>query len=472
VKNISFLLAILLTAGVVYGQQMNYEKISKEAVAYTVIINIKMEISLGTQTTEAQSRSIGTLVSPEGLVLFDGIPLDSDNPFSMMAGMQINTKPKSIEITMMDGTKYPAEFVGVDKFTKIGFCKIKAERKINFRSVVFKKRVNIRVGEWLTLYSLMPEFVDPPLASDIGMVSSLIKVPENFVLTVGFNENQLSSVLYDRDGNPVGVLGQLDNGGMGSLDASRMPSFSQSEQYLPLLGLIGADKLERLINDPPTPGKIDRGWLGVYLQALTPDIADFWGIKTSGGIIINEVAKESPADSAGFKTGDIIARMNDKAININKEENLPVFQREIVDMGAGAHVAFEVLRRNDGKVDTLDLRAVLARAPLTPSEVSSYEDSNFSLIVRDMAFADYNLYNLDRREFNGVVVKEVEAGGWASVGEIMPGDIIQAIGGQKISSVTDARTILTEVAANKPKEVVFFIWRDNKTTFVNVKTEW
>jgi hypothetical protein len=189
VKSVSFILAILLTAGLVYGQQMNYEKISKEATAYTVILNIKIEISLGTQTTEAQSRSIGTIVSPEGLVLFDGIPLDSDNPFSMMAGMQINTKPKGIEITMMDGTKYPAEFVGVDKFTKIGFCKIKAEKKINFGSVVFKKRDNFRVGEWLTLYSLMPEFVDPPLASDIGMVSSLIKVPENFILTVGFNEN-------------------------------------------------------------------------------------------------------------------------------------------------------------------------------------------------------------------------------------------------------------------------------------------
>ncbi len=68
--------------------------------------------------------------------------------------------------------------------------------------------------------------------------------------------------------------------------------------------------------------------------------------------------------------------------------------------------------------------------------------------------------------------KEVESGGWAAVGEIMPGDIIQSIGGQKITSADDAKNALKEIAGKKPKEVVFFVWRYNKTSFVNVKTDW
>ena len=89
-----------------------------------------------------------------------------------------------------------------------------------------------------------------------------------------------------------------------------------------------------------------------------------------------------------------------------------------------------------------------------------------------MVFADYNFYNLDRREFNGVVVKEVESGGWGAVGGIHPGDIIQSIGGQRVASVDDAREAFEKVENDKPEEVIFFVWRNNKTLFINIKTDW
>jgi S1-C subfamily serine protease len=89
-----------------------------------------------------------------------------------------------------------------------------------------------------------------------------------------------------------------------------------------------------------------------------------------------------------------------------------------------------------------------------------------------MVFADYNIYNLDRQTFNGVVVKEVESGSWAEVGGMQPGDIIQSIGSQKITSVDDAKAQLEKIAEDKAKEVVFFVWRDTKTLFINIKTHW
>ena len=141
-------------------------------------------------------------------------------------------------------------------------------------------------------------------------------------------------------------------------------------------------------------------------------------------------------------------------------------------MGANSKVKFEILRRLDGKVDTLGITARLTKAPLTPSEAPAYEDKNFEMTVRDMVFADYNFYKLDRRTFKGVVVKEVEQGGLAAVGEIMPGDIIQSIGSDKITSTDDAKVAFKMLAEKKPKEVVFFVWRDNRTQFVNVKTDW
>jgi S1-C subfamily serine protease len=251
-----------------------------------------------------------------------------------------------------------------------------------------------------------------------------------------------------------------------------MESFSQVEDFLPMLGLLDAERLNRLIAEPPQKGKPDRGWMGIYLQALTTDIAEFWGIDIRGGIIINEVVKDSPAFQAGLKTGDIITHVAGIPIEVDKEEKLPVFQKKISEMGAGTIVDFAVLRRAQGQVDTLDISLTLAEAPLSPAEAPEYEDTHFEMKIRDMVFADYNLYNLDQKTFKGVVVKEIERGGWFDVGGIMPGDIIQSIDGEKIVSIENARKILNRISENKPEDVVFFIWRNNKTLFINIKTDW
>jgi serine protease Do len=472
VKKYILALAGVLIAIKSWGLSFDFSKLDNKAREYTVAVNMTVEISLGMQSTETQDRIIGTVVSKDGLVIFDGTALDGESPFSMMSGMQIDTKPKSVEIVMMDGTKYPADYIGTDRYTHIGFCKINSDKKKEFKFVDFKKRDNFRVGEWLAVYLLMPEYIEPSLAADVGMVASLIKIPEDFALTVGFNDLEMTSVLYDSLGSPVGVLGELSGQGPGFESGQMMQSMSQSQQTLPLLGVIPPDKLEKLFANPPKKGEINRGWLGIYMQVLTSDLADYWGLNAKGGIIINEVAKDSPADSAGLKTGDIMIKIDGKEIGLNKEENMPIFQRQIAELGAGAKANFEILRRQDGKIDTLNLQAVLAAAPLSPSEAPQYKDTNFDLTLRNMVFADYNINNLDRRQFKGVVVKELESGGWAAVGEIMPGDIIQAIDGKKVTSVDDAKEVFSKIAEKKPKEVVFFIWRDNKTSFANIKTEW
>ncbi|RKX30416.1 MAG: hypothetical protein DRP46_05470 [Candidatus Zixiibacteriota bacterium] len=466
------LMTFLLSVGSLSAQNFDFDKIYSRASEYTVAVNLVIEVSFGTQTTDAKNRGIGSIVSADGLVMFDGTPIDSEDPFSIMSGMQISAEPKSIEVVMMDGTKYTAEFIGIDRFTKIGFCRIITEDGKKFPYVQFKKRKSYKIGEWLALFTLLPEYVSPQMGVDIGLVSANIMEPEEFVLTAGFNELEITSILYDTLGTPVGVLGDLENPALSGFDASRMmDSFSQMEDFMPLLGVIGAEKLNKLIKDPPKRGKVDRGWLGIYLQALTPDIAEFWNVDSEGGIIVNEVVKDSPADSAGIITGDILVELEGHPIEVNKEENLPVFQKKISEMGAGAAVALTVIRRQEKGIDTLDINVTLAQAPISPAEAPEYEDINFEIKVRDMVFADYNIFNLDS-DLKGVVVKEVEPGGWGAVGGILPGDIIQSIDGVKTETVDDARAALESMDETKPEEVVFFVWRDSKTLFINIKTDW
>ena len=472
-KKLIAIALILILTGYASAQNFDYDKIYKKAQEYTVTVEIEVEISFGAQTTELKNRGIGIIVSPDGLVMFDGAPIDSDDPYSVISGMQFSVEPKSIEITLMDMTSYTAEFIGIDRFTKLGFCRIVTEDDKKFKHLKLEKRKKFDIGEMLMAHLLLPDYISPPLAADIGMVSAMLKEPEEFILVVGFNELEIGSVLYDSTGAAVGILGPLNNPALSGFDTSPMTeTMSRVEDYIPLLGIIDADKVKKLVENPPERGEITRGWLGIYLQALTSDIAEFWGLEAGGGIIVNEVVDNSPADSAGLKTGDIIIELNGQGVRVDREEALPIFQRRIAEMGADARADFLILRRGEGKIDTLDITATLTKAPLSPAEAPDYEDENFELKLRDMVFADYNIFKLDANEFEGVVVKEVEPGGWADIGGINPGDIVQSIDGQKTTSVDDAEKILTRISKDKSKEVVFFIWRDNKTLFVNIKTDW
>ena len=198
--------------GSVRAQKFDFEKLQDKLKDYTVILDLKIEISFGMQTNEQEQRTLGTIVTEEGLVLFDGSFLATDNPLSAISGMTFKTTPTKIEITTLDGVKYEGEYVGVDDYTKLGFVRITTDEKTRFKPVKFAGGQKFEVGNWLALYMLLPEFVDPPLAADVGMVSLNIKSPEEFPLTVGFSLLEAASVIsFNENLVPVGVLGSLMN---------------------------------------------------------------------------------------------------------------------------------------------------------------------------------------------------------------------------------------------------------------------
>ncbi|MCP4704493.1 MAG: PDZ domain-containing protein [candidate division Zixibacteria bacterium] len=464
-------LLMIIPCSSILAYDFDYKAISKDASEYLVIIDIEVEVSFGTQSTDMKNRTLGTIVSSEGLIIFDGNPINADDPFSVMSGMEVNIEPQKIEITLMDERVYQAEFIGIDQFTKLGFCKIISGEKETFKYLKLKKRNDFKIGEMLTVYMLLPNYVTPSLAVDVGMVSALVEEPEEFVLTVGFNELEAASVIFDNSGDAVGILTRLTNQGQSEFGSSS-GGFTSIEDFMPLLGIGDLDKIMKLFKNPPKKGEATRGWLGIHLQALTTDIAEFWKLNIAGGIIVNEVVESSPADKAGLETGDIIVKLNGHPIEVDSEETLPIFRRKILEFAAETEVSFEIFRRQNGAVDTLNITATLTRAPLSPSEASDFEDNNFEIKIRNMVFADYSFYNLDQEKFKGVVVKEIENGGWASVGGLHPGDIIQSIDGNKVTNIEETQKLLSDIVETKPEEVIFFIWRNNKTLFVNIKTDW
>lgn len=455
----------------VFSQSFEFSKIYPSVSTYTVIIEMQIEVSFGINSSDQEERYLGTIVTSDGMVIFNGTDLASDNLFSSFSGLTVKTTPTKITVTTLDGLQFDADYLGYDRFTKIGFIRIKPTNGEKFTPIQFNRHHQFQVGEWLSLYMLLPEFVSPPLSADIGMVSNLVESPEPFPLTVGFNALQLTSVLYNSANEPVGILGNLMDPTSAGDFGGGMESFGNVG--MPMLGVITADRLETLISSPPTTkGEIERGWLGISLQALTKDIAQFWSLSLSGGIIVNEVIKNSPADKGGVKIGDIIYEVNGQTVDVDREEKVAVFQRMIASLGPGSEVELGVMHTQNEKPDSANLSVTLQKAPISPSDAPDYKDESLELTVRDLVFADYMIFNLDSEDFKGVVVSELVQGGPSSIGGLSIGDVIQRIGSIEIKSVEDAESALKKISQSKPREVIFFIWRRNQTMFVNVKPTW
>lgn len=453
------------------SQSFDFTRLSEQVKPYTVIMKIKVELSFGMQTNQQEQRLLGTIVSDDGLVLFDGALLATEHQFSSMAGMSVKSTPTSIEVTTMDGKKYNADYVGVDRFTKLGFARINDSTGVHFTPVRFVPSQQFKVGSWVSLFMLLPEFVNPPISSDIGMISATVDAPERFPLTVGFNNLQMASVIFDEKLAPVGVLGALMDPSSANTDANGMIE-SLNQFDIPLLGIVTAERLQKLIVSPPKKGEVDRSWLGITLQALTKDIAGFLNVKAGGGIIVNEVQKNSPADKSGLRVGDVIYKMNDQQIDVDMDEKLPMFQRRIAEMPAGTSVEFNVLRPHDKTVDSLTVITKLESAPMSAGNAPSFESKELEFKVRNIVFSDYVSNNLDVGSLKGVVVSELKQGGLADVGGLDIGDIVQRVGNTDVTNVDEIKAAMTQIVTDKPREVIFFIWRNNKTMFVNVKTDW
>jgi S1-C subfamily serine protease len=220
-------LAILLTAVLCLAisssaQTFDQARLQQVMKDFTVILKVKVGISFGMQSSEHDIRLLGTIVTDQGLILFDGSQVTAEHSMASMSGMNLKVTPMSIEVTTMSGTKYKAEYIGVDRFTKLGFARITDAGAARFSPARFVSGQQFRVGSWLTGYMLLPEFVTPPIAADIGMISCLVESPERFPLTVGFNSMEMASVLFDERLVPVGVLGALMDPTASTSDAGGM----------------------------------------------------------------------------------------------------------------------------------------------------------------------------------------------------------------------------------------------------------
>jgi len=205
-------------------------------------------------------------------------------------------------------------------------------------------------------------------------------------------------------------------------------------------------------------GRVQRAWLGVVIQDLTPELAERFGLDASDGALVNEVANGGPAQRGGLRRGDVIVEFNGQ--KIGKMNELP---RIVASSPVGSDVEVEVLRK--GERETLSVR--LGELPDDGTSVPASAPSGGELGLGLQPLTPELAERLGVEPGSGVVVSNVAPGSPAARAGLRRGDIVLEVDQQPVESASDVR----ELVARADARVLLLIRREDRTQYVVVERE-
>jgi serine protease Do len=227
---------------------------------------------------------------------------------------------------------------------------------------------------------------------------------------------------------------------------------SRSGGYMGIGFAIPSNMAKHIMDQIMEKGIVTRGFLGVSLQPVDKDIADAFNLPRPEGALISEVVKDSPADKAGIKQGDIILECNKVPV-----KSLQNFRKDISMMNPGASVKLKVNRKGE----ILTITVLLG---------SSSDNTSSEGVVQKLGMELDNL-TPDLAKQLGYSAKEegvLKPGSPAALAGLRPGFLIQAVNHRKVTSVSDLNDVINQT---ENKRILFLVRQGNMTRFYSIKVE-
>jgi len=256
-------------------------------------------------------------------------------------------------------------------------------------------------------------------------------------------------------GNSGGPLVNLD----GEVVGINTAIFSRSGGYMGIGFAIPVNMAKNIRDQLIEHGEVRRGQLGVYIQDMTQDLAESFGLKKAQGILVTQVMEGSPAEKAGIKRGDVILEVDG-----DKIDRVAVLRNRISLTSPGATVRLTILRGGDRR----DVKVVIGE--LDPDKMSQAVDagevSGTGLSLRPLTTELAERYGYQGEE--GVLVTDVEQGSLADRAGIRSGSLIVEIDHHPVSDVAEAKRLLIDGA---DRSQLLLIRQGNNTFYVVLKPE-
>jgi len=381
---------------------------------------------------ESQPRGVGSgfILSTDGYIMTNAHVVDGAD---------------EVLVTLTDKREFKAKIIGADKRSDVALVKISAS---GLPAVKVGDVSRLKVGEWVMA-------IGSPFGLDNSVTAGIVSAKQRdtgdylpFIQTdVAINPGNSGGPLINMRGEVVGINSQI---------------YSRSGGFMGISFSIPMDEAMRVSDQLRANGRVTRGRIGVQIEPVTKEIAESIGLGKAQGALINRIEPGAPADKAGLEAGDVIIKLDGKAIE--KSADLP---RLVGNTKPGTKSTLTIFRRGATK----ELSIVIAE--LEPEKVakrsadaeekpkSSNSEQGLGLVVADLTDAQKTELKIK----GGVRVESLQES--AMRAGLREGDVILAIGNIEIAQVKEFAAAVSKIDKTKAVSVLFR--RGDLTRFALIK---
>ncbi len=374
--------------------------------------------------------------------LGSGFIIDGDG--SILTNNHVVENAQKIVVKLADDEEYEARVVGRDAKTDIAVIKINAKRAL--AAAPLGDSEHLEVGEWVVA-------IGNPFGLDSTVTSGIVSAKGRHI-GQGPYDNFIQTDASINPGNSGGPLINL----RGEVIGINTAIFSRSGTNIGIGFAIPINLVKEILPQLRGKGKVTRGYLGVLIQKVTPDIAESLGMEKGYGALVANVSKDGPAEKAGVKVGDVIVEFDGKEIKDSGE--LPII---VARTPVNKTVRMKVLR------DKKEVTLTVSVGELKEEEVAAAVPEKGELGMTVQRLTPQIAESLGLEKADGVVVTAVEPGGAADDAGIRRGDVIVEVDRKPIRSLDEYKKSIAGI--RKGKGVLFLVRRGESTLFLALKPQ-
>lgn len=349
-----------------------------------------------------------------------------------------------INITFKDGREFAAKVVGTDPKSDIAVLEINDS---SHPALIMGSSAALEVGEWVIA-------VGNPFGLSHTLTVGVVSAKGRTGLGINDYEDFIQTDAAINPGNSGGPLLNLD----GEVIGINTAIFSRSGGYMGVGFAIPVDLVNNIVKQLIEHGEVTRGYLGIVIQAMTPELSKSFGLSVSQGILISQVAEGSPADKAGLKVGDLIVSYRGKSVS-----EVGDFRNQVALTAPGSKASLSIIRNGKRK----DISVIIGNLQQTPVTAKAATQSSDELglvvqtITRDLA-GQFNV-----KPGQGVLVTDVKPGSIAAMAGIRAGVVILQVDRKVINSAAHFKQAIEK--SRKNKQVLLLVRDQDMASYVVLK---
>ena len=360
-------------------------------------------------------------------------------------------KADEIKVFLSDKREFKAKLIGTDAKTDVAIVKIEAS---GLPVIPWADSDQLEVGEFVLAVGNpfgLTQTVTMGIVSAVGRASMGIAEYEDFIQTdAAINPGNSGGALVNIRGELVGINTAI---------------FSQSGGNMGIGFAVPSNLARSMMEQLVKTGKVVRGWLGVSIQELTPELATQFGIGETKGVLVSDIMDDSPAKKAGFERADVIVEFDGKPMDSPTHLRNAVAQTSI-----GKKVPIRLIREKKPKT----LEVTIAEQPKSVAQAGIEENGDITapvgvlsdLEVRELTDELASRYGMKSSE-RGVVITRVKSGSTAEEMGVREGDIVMEVNRKAVTSLKTYERIVSGLV--KDQAVLLLLKRQGRTMYLNLR---